>query len=146
LALHGSLRARYLLFRIAIRPEHAVLLHLWRGGRRAEIGVHVLPYDVAVARHLEEAAEVPFVDERVAVRQPLCARDARAEEIEHARLLVLPHDLVGRRIDLDDAREREALVETMRSVVENENVAVRQTMRRVLTGQRRRSELPDDLS
>src|SRR5207249_2816060 len=93
LALHGSLRARYLLFRIAIRPEHAVLLHLWRGGRRAEIGVHVLPYNVAVARHLEEAAEVPFVDERVAVRQPLRARDARAEEIEHARLLVLPHDL-----------------------------------------------------
>src|SRR5262249_30726201 len=92
---------------VSIAPEDAIV---WSGGSFAEIRIHVLPDQVAVAGNLEEAAEVAFADERVPVGQPLGIRNSRTEEVAFSSLLILPNDLLGWQIDLDDARKRHRMV------------------------------------
>src|SRR6266700_8362164 len=105
----------------------------------AEIRIYIFPDDTAVRRHLEEAAEHPFVDEGVAVGQAPRVRNTVAEEILRQAFLELPRDRFRRRVDFQDARIRERFVEPVWPVIEKKHVPVLEQVRRVLTGERRRS-------
>ena len=86
--------------------------------------IHVLPDDFPFGGHFEEASKDPFVDESVAIGQPLRIRDSRTEETRDYRLLVFPSDLFRGGFDLDHAREIEAFIQAMWAVIENQNVAI----------------------
>src|SRR5437870_715446 len=81
------------LWRIAKRTEDPVV-QSGRAGLDEEVRAHVLPYDLALARHLEEAPVTPLTDERVAVCESLRARNVRAEKFEQRLIGVLPDDRI----------------------------------------------------
>ena len=99
-----------------------------------EMRADIFPHDVALARHLEDAAVTAFADQRVAVGEPLRTRDVRAEELEERLVGILPDDRVGARINLDHAREGRGMVDAVGAVVEDQDVAVGQRARVVLSG------------
>ena len=111
---------------------------------RVKVPIDVLPDDADPAGDLEESAEPTLVDERIPVRQTLRVGNPRAEEIRDARLLIFPHDRFRRRIDFEYAREWERMVQSVRPVIEQQQVSVGQNVRRVLARKRRRAELPVD--
>src|SRR5215510_2038676 len=128
--------------------EDQVALRVGRPGkeRPAKKRIDVLPDDLSVLGDLEEAAEGRLADECVAVGQALRVAHAWREEVPRRSILILPYDLVRGRIDLDGPRKRHRVIETMGAVVENQDVAVVQRRRRMLAGDRRRTELPQDLA
>src|SRR5207344_2127404 len=98
---------------------------------------------------LEEPSVQPIVDECVPVRQALRIRDAAAEEEMLAAgrnaVLIFPDDVPGAGIDLERAGKRlDAGIRAERTIVEQQNVAVRQGHGSVLTGERRGAHLPLD--
>src|SRR5215831_6706868 len=101
------------------RPEDQVPLRVGRPGkeRPAEKRIDVLPDDLAVLGDFEQASEGRLADECVAVWEALRIAHARREEVPRRSILILPDDLVRRRIDLDDPRKRHRVIETMRAVV-----------------------------
>src|SRR5690348_11774404 len=108
-----------LLRRVAERAEDPVVEP---GPARLvdDVGVDVLPHDLAVGGDLEQAPVAALADERVAVGQPLGARDVRAEEVEQRLVVVLPHDALGAAIHLDHARVGRRVVAPVRPVVEDQ--------------------------
>src|SRR6516162_796607 len=111
-----------------------------------EVRVDIFPDHIALRRHLEESTEQAFIDECIPVGQPLCVRNSRAEKIRRPGLLILPHDILRRRIDFENAREGERCVQSMRAVIEQQHVPVCEYVRGVLAGKRRSAELPIDRS
>src|SRR5213592_82275 len=89
---------------VAVCPEHLVALGALPAAkeRLAEERTDVFPDDLSFSRHFEEAAEGRFGDERIAVWQALAIAHAGREKVPGRAVLVLPHDLVCRWIDLDD--------------------------------------------
>ena len=85
-----------------------------------------------------------LADQRVAVAEPLGARDVGAEEIEQRLVAVLPHDGAGARVHLDHARVGRGVIAAVRPVVEDQEVAVGQRPRVVLLGEGRAAERPRD--
>ena len=132
-----------LLCAVSVPAEYAIVLHVWRS---AKIGVDVLPHQFAFAGHLEKATEVTFTNEGVAIWQALGVRNPRTEEFILALLLVFPDDLLGRQVNLYDPRKRYRMVQTVRPIIEDEQVAIRQRRRSMLTTQGRSAELPDNLA
>src|SRR5262245_37204281 len=128
------------LYAVAVGPEDFVGFRVWRS---AEERVDVFPDDFPVFCDLEEAAERRFIDQRVAVWQSLSVAHSRREKIRDRPILIRPHDLVCRWIDLDDPRKRQRVIQAMNSVIEDQDVAVLQKGWRMLAGQRRRPQLPD---
>src|SRR5262249_9062515 len=128
--------------------EDQIALRLRRPGkeRPAKKRIGVLPDDLSVLGDLEEATEGRLADECVAVRQALRVAHARREEVPRRSILILPYDLVRGRIDLDGPRKRHRVIKTMGAVVEDQDVAVVQRRRRMLAGDSRRTELPQDLA
>jgi hypothetical protein len=61
----------------------------------AQVRIDTFPDHIARRRHLEEAAEPAFIDERVAVGQPLRVRNSRAEEVRRDGLLVNSGNVPG---------------------------------------------------
>jgi hypothetical protein len=59
-------------------------------GRSVEMGIDVLPDHIPRRGHLEDAAEVPFGDERVAILQSPRTADERAEEVSCGAILIFP--------------------------------------------------------
>ena len=107
-----------------------------------EVGVDVLPHHFAGGRCLENASEVALRYQRVAVGQAAGAGDVGAEKVERRVVPVLPHDFVGRRVNLNDAGRRQRVALAVRTVVVNQDVAVVQQGRVVLLGQRVVANLP----
>src|SRR5262249_55937228 len=137
-------RAIDLLGRIAKGAEDPVV-QTGRAGLGEEVRAHVLPHDLAVPRDLEDAPVASLTDQRVVVRQPLCARDVGTEKFEERLIGVLPDDRARAWIDLDDARERGGVIAAVRAIVEDEEVSTWQRSRIVLLREGRAAELPDDL-
>ena len=108
------LRPFNLLGRIAVSTEDLVGLRLWRPTKKR---VDVLPDDFALRCDLEKSSEHPLIDERIAVRQPLCIRNSGAEKICWELLLEFSRDAFRPRIDFEHARERQRLVQAMRAIV-----------------------------
>src|SRR2546421_3551698 len=102
----------------------------------------IFPYHFGTLRHLEEATVAAFADQRIAIGEALRPGNVRAEKIEDRLVGVLPDDVVGARIDLDDAREGGGVVAPVGAVVENQDIAVRQWPRIVLLRQRRGGGAP----
>src|SRR5262245_40317334 len=69
---------------------------------RIEVGIDILPYHQFVRCHLEHPSVWPLSDQGIPVRQPLRARDKRPKEIIKGCVAILPNDLFGKRIDLND--------------------------------------------
>src|SRR4051794_901899 len=106
--------------------------------------VDIFPHDSAVASHFEQASEDALADEGIAIRQALCIGNAGTVEVRHYILLIFPDDFLRRWINFEHPRVWERLVHTMRAVVEEQHVPVIKEHRRVLTGERRWPELPED--
>src|SRR5215472_3395210 len=125
-----------LLGAVTQRPKHQVALGVWRSGEKGptKMRIDVLPDDLAVLGDFEESAKGRLADEGVAVRQALSVAHARRKEVPRRPILILPGDLVGRRIHLDGPRKRHRVIETVRAVVEDQDVAVLQQSGRMLTG------------
>src|SRR5258708_1997376 len=98
---------------VADRPEDLVALIGWRAAEKGltKEWIYVFPDDLSFFGDFEEASERRLGDQRIPVRQPLRAAHAR-----RGLVLILPHDLVCRRIDLDCPRIRYSIVEAMRAV------------------------------
>src|SRR5207302_9065583 len=119
----------------------------WSGKERlAEERIDVLPDDLSLLSHFEEAAVGRLADECVAVRQALSVAHAWREEVPGRLVLIFPPDLVRRGIDLDHPRERHRVIQTVSAVVEYQDVAVRQRSRRMMTRNCRSVELPDNFA
>src|SRR6266852_2458549 len=129
---YRRLRSCDLFIRIAVYAKHIVVLCFRRFGRGTEIGIHILPNDVTRRRNLEKTSKPPIVDQRISVRQALSVGDARTEEIRRNALLVFPHNVLRSGIYLYDARKRKAFIQTVGTIIKNENVAVWQRCGRVL--------------
>src|SRR5215218_7887807 len=84
---------------IALDPEDRIRLGFWWA---AEKRVDVFPDNAAFWRHLEEAPEYAFVDQRIAVRHAHGVRDTVAEERLLDTFLEFPGDRVRRRVDFED--------------------------------------------
>src|SRR6516165_5194350 len=125
-----------LLCAVTERPEDLVTLRSWRTTKKglAEKRIHVFPDNLSFFGDFEEATEGRLGDQRVAVRQALSVAHARREEIPGRLVLVLPFDLVCGWIDLDHPRIRHRVIETMRPVIEYQDIAVLQQRRRMLAG------------
>src|SRR5262249_25086388 len=147
-SFNGRLGARDLLRAVTERPEDEVALGAGRAGekRLTKERIDVFPDDRSFFGDFEEAAEGGLTDQRIVVWQPLSVAHAWREEVPRRPVLILPFDLVGRWIDLDHSRKWHRVVETMDAVVEDQDVAVRQQVRRMLARDRRRAELPHDLA
>src|SRR5262249_244121 len=137
-----------LLGAVTQRPKNQVALGVWRSGEEgpAKKRIDVLPDDLALLGDFEESAEGRLADEGVAVREALRVAHAWRKEIPCRSILILPGDLVGRRINLDGPRKRHRVIETVRAVVEDQDVAVVQRSGRMLTRDRWSAELPQDLA
>src|SRR5262249_6872199 len=130
--------------RIAERAKDPVV-QPGRAELREEVWAHVLPHDLALTRHLEDASVAPLADERIVVCQPLRARNVGTEKFEQRLISVLPDDRTCAGIHLDHARERDRVIRTVRAIVEYKEVASGQRPRIMLLGKRWAAELPDDL-
>src|SRR5216683_6937510 len=131
-----------LFIRIAVYAKHIVVLCLRRLGRGTEIGIHIPPNYITRQRNLEKASKPPIVDQCISVRQALSVGDARTEEIRSNTLLVFPHNVVRSGIHLYDARKGKAFIQTVGTIIKNENVAVWQRCGRVLACERRCAQAP----
>src|SRR5260370_3835492 len=131
-----------LSIRIAVYAKHIVVLCFRRFGRGTEIGIHILPNDITRRRNLEKASKPSIVDQRISVRQALSVGDARTEEVRRNALLVFPHNVVRSGIYLYDARKRKTFIQTVGTIIKNENIAVWQWCWRVLACERRRTHAP----
>src|SRR5215470_10986274 len=133
---------------VAERPEDLVALRGWRAAEKGltKEWIYVFPDDLSFFGDFEETSEGRLGDQRIPVWQPLRAAHARREEIPSWLVLILPHDLVCGRIDFDCPRIRYSIVETMRSVVEYQDVAVLQEGWRMLARDRRCAKLPSDFA
>src|SRR5215471_1253527 len=147
-AARRSLGPRDLLGAVAEGPEDQVGLRVWRSGEKGPTKkrIDVLPDDLSVLGDFEEPAERRLTEQCVAVGQALRIAHARREEVPRRSVLILPYDVVRRRVDLDRPRKRHRVIEAVGAVVEDENVAVRQQSRRMLTSDRGGAELPQDLA
>ena len=96
------------------------------GYSRAEVWTDVLPHDIAIHGHFEEPSEPSLVDQGVSIRKALGVGDPWREEIAHPGRRVAPHDLLARHVELDDPGVGKAVVEPVRPVVEDQQVAVGQ--------------------
>src|SRR5215831_4035848 len=93
---------RNLTLGVAIDAEHIIHLAPWRGGRRAEIGIDILPNDLACRCHFKETAELSFVDQCASVRKALRVRDTVAIK-------------TGRKCLLDSVAERTSYLQRRRT-------------------------------
>src|SRR5262249_9073855 len=100
-------------------PEDLIAVRAWWAAKKrlAKKWIDVFPDDLSFFGDLEEASEGRLGNQGIAVWQPLRAAHARGEEVPSRLVLILPHDRVGGRIDLDCSRIGHGVVETMRSVV-----------------------------
>src|SRR5882762_6554794 len=92
----------------------------------------ILPHDLALVRHFEDAPVASFADKRISVGKPLRTRDVGAEEFKERLVGVLPHDRPGARIHFNNTRERGRMIAAVGAVVEDQEVTVRQRTRIVL--------------
>src|SRR5262245_56716487 len=99
-----------------------------------EEGIGVLPNDLALGGDFEEAARRPFADKRVAIGQALGAADKKAIKLPSRPRLVLPDDGIGFGIHLKDARLHPGS-HSMETIIEEEDVAIRQGIRVMLMPQ-----------
>src|SRR5215475_13759014 len=139
---------RDLLFAITDRSEHLIALRRWGTAKEglAKKRVHVFPDDLSFFGNFEEAAEGGLGDQCIAVRQALSVAHARREEIPSRLVLVLPYNLVCGWIDFDHPRIRHRVIETVRPVIEYQDIAVLQQRWRMLASDRGRAKFPDDFS
>ena len=139
---------RDLLFAITDRPEHLIALRTRWAAKEglAKKRVHVFPDDLSFFGNFEETAERGLSDQCVAVRQALSVAHARREKIPSRLVLVLPYNLICGWIDLDHPRIRHRVIETVRPVIEYQDIAVIQQRWRMLAGDRGRAKFPDDFS
>jgi hypothetical protein len=123
-----ALGASDLVCVVAKRPEDEVARNGRCPGRKwpAKERIDVFPNNLSVFRDFEEATKGRLADQGIAVWQALSVAHAWREEVPNRSVLIRPYDLVRRRIDLDHPRKRHRVIETMNSVVENEDVAVSQ--------------------
>src|SRR5262245_15445520 len=128
--------------------KHLIAFRGWRAAKEgpAKKRVHVFPDDFSFFGNFEETAKGGLSDQRIAVRQTLRIAHPGREEVPGWLILVLPCDLVCGWIDLDHSRIRHRIVETVRPVVEYQDVAVLEQRWPMLAGNRRRAEFPDDFS
>ncbi len=63
-----------------------------------------LPADFTIPGHLENPPALSLADQRVAVGEPLCPSNVKAQHAENRRTNELPYDLAGFHIDLNNAR------------------------------------------
>src|SRR5262245_6426427 len=137
-----------LLCAVTDRPEHLIALRGWWAAKEglAKKRVHVFPDDLSFFGNFEETTEGGLSDQCVAVRQALSVAHARREEIPSRLVLVLPYNLVCGWIDLDHPRIRHRVIETVRPVIEYQDIAVLQQRWRMLASDRGRAKFPDDFS
>src|SRR5262249_40414021 len=123
------LRSRNLLVCVSVCAKYAVRLRLRRPARRPKMGIHIFPDGLTSRRYFKQPAKHAFIDQRVSIGQPLRVRDPIAVK---TLTLVLPDDVVRRWIDLDYSRRGKRLIQARGTVIEYQNVAIRQRFRRVL--------------
>src|SRR5215468_2232165 len=128
--------------------KHLIAFRGWRAAKEgpAKKRGHVFPDDLSFFGNFEETAEGGLSDQCVAVRQSLRVAHAGREKIPGRLILVLPYDLVRRWIDLDHPRIRHRVVETVRPIIEYQDVAVLQQRRPMLSGNCGPAEFPDNFS
>jgi hypothetical protein len=136
-ALATALGAGDLICVVTKSPEDEVARNGRRPGKKgpAKEGIDVFPDNLSVFGDFEEAAEGRLADQGIAVRQALSVAHAWREKVPNRSVLIRPYDLVRRWINLDHPRKRHRVIQTMNSVVENENVAVPQQGWRMLAGE-----------
>src|SRR5262245_39043186 len=117
-----------------------------RQRRACQKRVHVFPDDLSFFSNFEETAEGGLSDQCIAVRQTLRIAHPGREEIPGRLILVLPCDLVCGWIYFDHSRIRHRVVETVRPIIEYQDVAVREQRWPMLSGNLGRTEFPDDFS
>src|SRR5215470_18940286 len=137
-----------LLFAITDRPEYLIALRRWGAAKEglAKKRVHVFPDDFSFFGNFEETAEGGLSDQCIAVRQTLRIAHPGREEITGRLILVLPCDLVCGWIDLDHSRIRHRVVETVRPIIEYQDIAVLEQRWPMLSGNHGRAKFPDDFS
>ena len=84
---------------VAVGPEHTVG-HAELGQNNK--GADEFPHYLVSGGHLEQPAHKTFRNQSVAVGQALRPAGEMGEEGDHRQAPVLPHDLAGRRVHLDD--------------------------------------------
>src|SRR5215472_8559559 len=141
-------RPRDVLCAVTDCSKHLIAFRGWRAAKEgpAKKRVHVFPDDLSFFGNFEETAEGGLSDQCIAVRQTLCVAHPGREEIPGRLILVLPCDLVCGWIDLDHSRIRHRVVETVRPIIEYQDVAVLEQRWPMLSGNRGRTEFPDDFS
>ena len=92
--------------------------------------IDVFPHNISVGCHFEQPPIQSFVNQRVAIGQPLRVRNPAAEEeVTAARrdaLLILPNDFLGGGVDFKNSRKRlNTAVCAKRAIVEQEDIAIR---------------------
>src|SRR6266849_9999963 len=117
---------------IAVNTKDIVVLRFRRLARWTKVGVHILPNDFTVRCHLKKASKPSIIDKGIPIGQALSVGNAGTEEVRRDSLFVLPHDLTCPGIYFDDPRKGKALIQTVRTVVKDQDVAVRQRCGRVL--------------
>src|SRR5262245_12975841 len=90
---------------------------------RREHRVDVLPHDRFLWRHFEETPSRAFTNQGVPIREAFGT--AHDGTVEGKRWLptILPDDLVGCRVDLDDAGVGHPLSTPVRSIVEEQHAS-----------------------
>ena len=107
-------------------------------------GVYVLPDDLLVMCHLEDAAGSPFANQGIAVGQAVGAAGGLAVERVGRLPLVLPHDLACVRVNLDNPGK--AGPGPVHTIVEYQDVAVVQIGGMMRVGKLPVSPLPPELA
>src|SRR5215467_6339248 len=148
---HPSTRAsspRDVLCAVTDCSKHLITFRGWRAAKEgpAKKRVHVFPDDLSFFGNFEETAEGGLSDQCIAIRQTLRIAHPGREEIPGRLILVLPCDLVCGWIDLDHSRIRHRVVETVRPIIEYQDIAVLEQRWPMLSGNRGRAEFPDDFS
>ena len=124
---------------VSIGAEHPIVCR-----RTTKMGIDVFPHDLSASRDLKQASEVPLANQRIPVRQTLCIRNPGTEEIAFSAFSILPDDSFGCQLHFDDARKWHRMVQAVRPIVEDQQVAISQRCGSVLTASRGRAELPNN--
>src|SRR5918992_3232075 len=132
-------RLRNFVATVSVGAEYAVVQPVRSFTKK---GIDILPNQFAFGRDLEEASEVAFANQRVAVRQAPSVGNPRAVKFVLTPLLIFPNNFLGRQIDFNNPRKSHCMIQPVRPVVEEKQVAVCERHRRMLTGERWRAELP----